>query len=114
MKYGIPTDDGKKVSAVFGRAKSFAIYDDATRELAIMENEGANSEHGAGTGAAAFLVEKGVRIVLAPEVGPKASAALKTAGIEIQDAYAGMGIQNILPDSCADARSSSHLPEGYN
>jgi len=58
MKYGLPTDDGKTVGKVFGRAKSFAIYDDADSSLAIVANTGASAEHGAGTGSAAFLAGK--------------------------------------------------------
>jgi len=98
MKYGIPTDDGKTVSSVFGRAKSFAIYDDETRELAILDNEGVDSEHGAGTGAAACLAEKGVGIVLAPEVGPKAAQALEVAGIEIRNVQAGDALESAIRD----------------
>lgn len=96
MKYGIPTDDGRTVSAVFGRAKSFAIYDEAVPGFSIVENEGANSEHGAGTGAAAFLADKGVRIVLAPEVGPKAAEALKAGGIETRSASAGLELTALI------------------
>ena len=96
MKYGIPTDDGRTVSAVFGRARSFAIYDEGMPGFSIVENEGANSEHGAGTGAAAFLAEKGVGIVLAPEIGPKAAEALKAGGIETRSAMAGLELATVI------------------
>jgi predicted Fe-Mo cluster-binding NifX family protein len=96
MKYGIPTDDGKTVSSVFGRAKSFAIYDDTDSSLAVLANGGANSEHGAGTGAAAFLAEKGVGVVMAPEVGPKAETALKAGGIRIEYADEGMEVSKVI------------------
>jgi predicted Fe-Mo cluster-binding NifX family protein len=96
MKYGIPTDDGATVSAVFGRAKSFAIYDEEASVLSILANEGASSEHGAGTGAAAFLAGKGVQAILAPEVGPKAAEALRAAGIEIRDVETGAGLEALL------------------
>ncbi len=92
MKYGIPTDDGKTVGKVFGRAKSFALYDHGDGSYKILANEGAESEHGAGTGAAAFLAEKGVGMVIAPEVGPKAAAALASAGIAVAAAPAGVEI----------------------
>lgn len=101
MKYGIPTDDGKTVSSVFGRAKSFAIYDEAVPGFAIVENEGANSEHGADTGAAAFLAEKGVGMVLAPEVGPNAAEALKAGGIETRSASAGMDLNAAISGAIA-------------
>ncbi|MBL8966536.1 MAG: NifB/NifX family molybdenum-iron cluster-binding protein [Spirochaetaceae bacterium] len=92
MKYAIPTDDGKTVGKVFGRAKSFALYDHGDGSYTILPNEGADSEHGAGTGAAAFLAEKGGRTVIAPEVGPKAASALASAGIAVAAAPAGIEI----------------------
>lgn len=95
MKYGIPTDDGKTVGKVFGRAENFAIYDDVDASLAIVANTGVGAEHGAGTGSAAFLAEKGVGVVIAPEVGPKAEAALKAGGITIE--YTDDGIE--LPEA---------------
>lgn len=104
MKYGLPTDDGGTVSAVFGRAKSFAIYDHADSSYAIVANDGANSEHGAGTGAAAFLAEKGVGVVIAPEVGPKAAEALKAAGIRIESVKAGVALGDAMADIIAPAK----------
>ena len=61
MRYALPTDDGKTVGKVFGRAKSFAIYDDADSSYVIVENESAGPEHGAGTGTSAFLAREGCR-----------------------------------------------------
>ena len=84
MKYALPTDDGKTVGKVFGRARNFAIYDDADSSLTIVANTGTSAEHGAGTGSAAFLVEKGVGAVIASEVGPKAEAVLLVGGIRIE------------------------------
>lgn len=99
MKYGLPTDDGKTVGKVFGRAKSFAIYDDADSSLSIVANTGASAEHGAGTGSAAFLAEKGVGIVIAPEVGPKAEAALKAGGVGIEYADDGIELSKAISDA---------------
>ncbi len=84
MKTAIPTDDDRTVGKVFGRAKSFAIHDSEDGSLTVVPNEGAGAEHGAGTGAATFLAESGIRAVAAPEVGPKAAAALAAAGIKIR------------------------------
>jgi predicted Fe-Mo cluster-binding NifX family protein len=98
MKYALPTDDGKTVGKVFGRAKSFALYNDADSSYLIAANEGINAEHGAGTGAAAFLAEKGVGILIAPEVGPKAAAALSAAGIRIEITEAGKALGEAMAD----------------
>ena len=94
MKYGMPTDDGKTIGSVFGRARSFAIYDDADSSLVVVPNEGIGAEHGAGTGAAAFLVERGVGVVLAPEVGPKAASALAASGLRIEKALQGIALED--------------------
>lgn len=101
MKYALPTDDGKTVGKVFGRAVSFAIYDQADSSLVIHKNEGINAEHGAGTGAASFLSDKGVNVVLAPEVGPKAASVLASAGIKIAVAAAGTALQTAIDAAIA-------------
>lgn len=98
MKYALPTDDGKTVGKVFGRAKSFALYDDADSSYVIAANDGVNAEHGAGTGAAAFLLEKGIGVLIAPEVGPKAAAALNAAGIRIKPTEAGKNLGEAMAD----------------
>ena len=89
MKYAIPSDDGKTVGPAFGRALHFAVMEEDEGAYSLIENTGASSEHGAGIGAAALLAERGVGCVLAPEVGPKAEAALKNAQITIRTLAAG-------------------------
>ena len=93
MKIAIPTDDGKTVGKVFGRAASFALYDTETENLIVLANEGKNAEHGAGTGAASFLAEQGVKTIAAPEVGPKAASALAAAGISVRTVEAGTDLR---------------------
>ncbi len=89
MKYAVPTDDGKTVGQTFGRAVSFAIFDQDDASIVVLANAGINAEHGAGTGAASFLADRGVGVVIAPEVGPKAAGALASAGIKTETATAG-------------------------
>lgn len=96
MKYAIPTDDGKTVSSVFGRAKSFAIHDDQAPGWAILDNGGTNAEHGAGTGSASFLVEQGVGAIIALELGPKAAGALQAAGVRYVPTKAGISLDDAL------------------
>jgi len=98
MKYALPTDDGKTVGKVFGRAKSFALYNDADASYVIAANEGLDAEHGAGTGAAAFLAGKGVSVLIAPEVGPKAATALSAAGIRIEITEVGKELGEAMAD----------------
>lgn len=101
MKYAVPTDDGETVSKVFGRASSFAIFDQADSSLVVYKNEGINAEHGAGTGAASFLADKGVGVVLAPEVGPKAASGLAAAGIKIMTAATGTKVRAAIDAAIA-------------
>ena len=101
MKYALPTEDGKSVGKVFGRATSFAIFDQADSSLVIHSNDGINAEHGAGTGAASFLSEQGVNVVLAPEVGPKAAGVLASAGIKIGIAAAGTPLRAAIDAAIA-------------
>jgi len=103
MKYALPTEDGKTLGSVFGRARNFAIYENSGSPPLILPNGGAASEHGAGTGAASFLAERGVETIIAPEVGPKAAAALAAAGIRIERAAAG----TILGEAVAAVEAQS-------
>ncbi len=96
MKYAVPTGDGKTVSDVFGRAASFAIYDDADKAWKIVANGGINAEHGAGTGAVSFLAEQGVQAILAPELGPKAAAAAQAAGMTYRQVKTGLSLADAL------------------
>ncbi|MFH2114108.1 MAG: NifB/NifX family molybdenum-iron cluster-binding protein [Spirochaetota bacterium] len=89
MKYALPTDDGSTVGSAFGRAASFAIYNTNDSSMTILKNEGTAAEHGAGTGAVAFLADKAINAVIAPEIGPKTANALRIAGIRVETAVAG-------------------------
>ncbi len=99
MKYAVPTDDGMTVGKAFGRAMKFAIYDEGNATLTIFVNEGASAEHGAGTGAVAFLAEKGVTRVFAPELGPKAAEALKRAGMTYSEIGSGIALATVMADA---------------
>lgn len=89
MITGIPTDDKKTVSEVFGRAEFFAIFKDGQSEPEFIEGT-ARLEHGAGTGAVSLLVNRGVERVCAPKLGPKADEALKLAKIDVKIVSPGM------------------------
>ena len=99
MKYAVPTNDGKTVGNVFGRAVQFAIHDDADNSWTVVANGGINAEHGAGTGAVAFLAEKGVGMILAPELGPKAAGAAQAAGMTYKNVQAGIILSEALAAS---------------
>jgi predicted Fe-Mo cluster-binding NifX family protein len=93
MKYALPTDDGSTVGPAFGRAASFAIFNTNDSSMTILRNAGTSVEHGAGTGAVAFLADKAVNAVIAPEIGPKAAEALRIAGIRVVTSPAGTSLR---------------------
>jgi predicted Fe-Mo cluster-binding NifX family protein len=68
------------VSEVFGRAKAFAVIDAEEGEIKgvnVLENPAVSYEHGAGPIVVKMLVDSGVNMVLAAELGPGASALLE-------------------------------------
>ncbi len=81
MKYAAPFKMNKIESAitkVLGKAKYFGIYDDATNELKVIEN----NEPG---GPAFFnmLKVEGVDVILTPHAGPGAVNASMKYGIKL-------------------------------
>ena len=77
---------GDVVSNVFGRAKTFTIVDAEDEKIAgvtILENSAASYHHGAGPIAVKMLVDEGVEVVLANELGIGASELLKQHNITI-------------------------------
>ena len=67
----------------FGRAHWFLVVDDETGEMIeTLENTARTEASGAGGKAAQLLADKGVGVVVAPEVGPKGLSALTAFGIK--------------------------------
>jgi predicted Fe-Mo cluster-binding NifX family protein len=73
------------VSNVFGRAKTFTIVD-AEDELItgvrVLENSAVSYHHGAGPIAVKMLIDEGVKVVIANELGIGAAELLKQHNIE--------------------------------
>lgn len=74
------------VSNVFGRAKTFTIVDTEDKKItgiSILENPAVSYHHGAGPIAVKMLIDEGVKLVLANELGFGASALLKQHNITV-------------------------------
>ena len=70
------------LSPSFGRAPRFLLSGPGPGDdFEIVENTAAASGHGAGTGAAALLADRGVTAVISGRFGPNAYKALEGAGI---------------------------------
>ena len=71
---------GDVVSEVFGRANFFTIVDidgEEIKDVKILENPAVSYKYGAGPIVVKMLVDSGVNMVLATELGPGASALLE-------------------------------------
>jgi len=65
----------------FGRAAYFIAVDTNTSKWQAYPNPAAEALGGAGTQAAQYIANQGVRVVVSGDFGPNACTALKAAGI---------------------------------
>ncbi len=72
-----------------GRCDYFVVVDPETKAFEAVENGLVSAGHGAGTGAAQLLVDRGVDAVLTGNCGPKAYEVLGAAGIRVYAGVAG-------------------------
>ena len=75
--------DGSRVSAHFGRCEKFALYEvDPDAGSATFKEDALNPGHAPGV-LPKFLAEKGVAVVVAGGMGPRAQALFADAGIKV-------------------------------
>jgi predicted Fe-Mo cluster-binding NifX family protein len=85
------------VSNVFGRAKTFTIVDaddDNITDVRVLENSAVSYHHGAGPIAVKMLIDEGVKVVLANELGLGASELLKQHNLEVIQVKPGTNVEN--------------------
>ena len=72
------------VSNVFGRCRYFTIVDveNGIKRVDVKENPGFSQEREPGIAAAQFLINEGVEVVIAGNMGPNSSQILTNAGIK--------------------------------
>ena len=90
---------GDVVSNVFGRAKTFTIVDAEDEKITgvtILENSAVSYHHGAGPIAVKMLVDEGVEVVLANELGIGASELLKQHNITIIPVKPGTNVEEAI------------------
>jgi len=76
-------DLDSKVDQRFGRAKYFIFYDDETALFETISNKNVDGTGGVGVQSAQLVAEKQAKTVLTGKVGPNASKALESAGIDV-------------------------------
>ncbi|MBN1784445.1 MAG: NifB/NifX family molybdenum-iron cluster-binding protein [Candidatus Bathyarchaeota archaeon] len=103
LKIAVATNGTKglddAVSDVFGRANTFTILDAKDKKISgvtILENSAVSYHHGAGPIAVKMLVDAGVQIVLANELGIGASDLLKQHNITFMSAKPGTNVQDAV------------------
>lgn len=76
-------DPEANIDARFGRCSHFMLWDPQSSDFTTVENKGGEAAHGAGTGAAQLLLKNQAQVLITNKIGPKAFAALKSAGIKV-------------------------------
>ncbi|MBA3008638.1 MAG: NifB/NifX family molybdenum-iron cluster-binding protein [Proteobacteria bacterium] len=78
---------GKDITAQidprFGRCRFFVVVDTKDMQLAAFENENADQTGGAGIRSAAFLIDKGVDLVITGRCGPNAMDVFTEKKIQV-------------------------------
>jgi len=73
----------------FGRSPYIAFMDIQTGELEALANPFADASGGAGVQAAQFVLDQGAEALLTGHCGPKASAVLSDAGVQVVNGVSG-------------------------
>jgi predicted Fe-Mo cluster-binding NifX family protein len=112
------------VSNVFGRARTFTIVDAEDEKITgvtILENSAVSYHHGAGPIAVKMLVDEGVEVVLANELGIGASELLKQHNISIIPVKPGTNVgdatkkalrtykEKVMPDAIREQSQKATL-----
>jgi predicted Fe-Mo cluster-binding NifX family protein len=100
---------GDVVSNVFGRAKTFTIVDVEDEKIIgvrVLKNPALAYAHGAGPIAIKTLVDDGVEVVLAKELGIGASDILKQHNIIYIHAKPGTNVGDAVKKTSVQAKKS--------
>lgn len=89
LRIAVATNEKKgledRVSKVFGRAKTFTIMDAKDQNITdihILENPAVSYHHGAGPISVKMLIDEGVEVIIANELGIGAAELLKQHNIK--------------------------------
>ena len=96
---------GDIVSEVFGRASTFTIVNvdnEEIEDVEILENPAVSYKHGAGPIVVKMLIDTGVNVVLATELGPGASALLQQHKITTITAKSGTSVKEAIRKALSD------------
>ncbi len=71
-----------EVDPRFGRAHYFLLLDPMQMQMEAVKNPYQDAAQGAGIQSAQFIADRGAKILITGEVGPKAAQTLKSAGVQ--------------------------------
>jgi predicted Fe-Mo cluster-binding NifX family protein len=100
------------VSNVFGRAKTFTVVDAEDEKILsvkVLENPALSYSHGAGPIAIKTLIDDGVEVVIANELGIGASEILKQYNIIYMQAKPGTNVEEAIKNALLTHKSK--LPQ---
>jgi predicted Fe-Mo cluster-binding NifX family protein len=100
MKLALSVDgqtENPQLDHRFGRCPYFLIVDTVTQDRIFKRNPGLDSERGAGTQAAQYLVNHHVEVIISGHFGPNAYSVLDAAGIQMYSANDGKA-ETLLAD----------------
>jgi predicted Fe-Mo cluster-binding NifX family protein len=81
----------------FGRASYFVVVDLDSGAVNILENaDNQSAAQGAGMQTVKTIVDAGANKVITGNVGPKALAALRTAGVQVLQVAGGSSVQDAV------------------
>lgn len=87
------------VSPVFGRAPTFTLVEmegNEVKKVEVIQNTAAGGFRGVGIQAAQLVVNKGVNVVIAGNIGPNASMVLSQSGVRIVTGVSGIKARDAL------------------
>ena len=103
MKVALPTKGGggleDGISDVFGRAQTFTIIDmdgEKVKTVEVLQNPAVSYKHGTGPIVVKMLIDLGVNVVLAKELGPGSSALLEQHHVTIIPIKPGISVSEAI------------------
>ena len=87
------------VSDVFGRATAFVVFDvqgKKIKNLKVLKNPATSYKYGAGPIVVKMLIEDGVNMVMAGEMGPGASGLLEHHKVEKVPVEVGISVKEAI------------------
>lgn len=91
-----------QMSSVFGRCSTFIFVNPETGEFVAKANPAKDLPHGAGRKSAQFVIDEGAKILIAPQLGPKAKEFLEAGDIDCRLRSSALSVKDALASLSED------------